>query len=346
MHGSRPARRSRTLLRMTIAIAVTTAALGVSQGTAQADPLEDAFALDGGQSVAWKDGRTNGCDDGGAPTDFFTLVYPEDIGTGSLDDQPIIVWGNGTDGTGAGNTTCSYRELLEHWASWGFVVIAPNIAQSGTGDEMRFGAQAMINANNDNNPSNVFYQNLDTSSIAAAGHSQGALGAINATLEGNGMFTSVLAMSTPDRDAMEIYNDPYCEGTVTAYFCCEGLFGPACVQVPMPDRVPDMNNLGAPIFFVRGSFDVISNETASDWFPTATVPYAEGSRNGTGHFDLTNATGYMTAWLGYTLDNNAFARAAFVGNPPGSLCNGAGIAPEILCNDDWDNDPPTLANLS
>lgn len=329
MHGSRPVRRALSGVVAATAVIVTT--LGVSPEPASAaDAIETAFAQPGPSAVTWDDGP-GGCDAGGTPTTDYTYVHPTNLGAGGT-DHPIIAWGNGS-----GATTCAYRELLEHWASWGFVVVAANTAQSGRGTEILVGAAVTVNLNTDNSPSNIFYQNLDTSSIAAAGHSQGAVGAINAASGGGGMFESVLAMSMPNRDALESYN-----GGV-----CQFLFGSNCIPVPIPARTVT-NQLGAPIFFVRGTGlhnpspcnwdDWMSDNTddsVQGWYPTnASVPFAAATVRVDPpsnpaqdcniitvlfpypHLNLTNATGYMTAWLGYTLNDNLLARAAFVGSPP------------------------------
>jgi len=73
------------------------------------------------------------------------------------------------------------------------VVVAANTGQAGSGNEMLLGAIAVINQNNQS--SSIFYQKLDTGSVSAVGHSQGAVGAINAALNGDGVITSVLALS-------------------------------------------------------------------------------------------------------------------------------------------------------
>ena len=46
-------------------------------------------------------------------------------------DHPIISWGNGT-----GVSPSGYAWLLGHLASWGFVVIASESRNTGSGEEM------------------------------------------------------------------------------------------------------------------------------------------------------------------------------------------------------------------
>lgn len=343
MGRSGPAGWKRALSGAIVASAVVVATIGVSiQPAAAADAIETGFGAPGpaGTNVQWKDGRQSGCSSGGTPTQDFTLVYPTNLGAGGT-DHPVVVWGSGTDFLNTGNIVCAYEGLLRHWASWGFIVVAVNTGQAGTGTEMLDAADYIVSENS--NPSSVFFQNVDTGRIAAAGHSQGAVGAVNATIDGDGMFESVLAMSIPNRDANDLYN----------LGLCFTLFGFDCVPVPQPP-LSEMNDLDAPIFFARGTGlenddpceldDWMSNKTShpeDGWYPTAAVPYADATAavpppqdpaNCGGlndwfpypHMDLhEHVYGYTTAWLGYTLNGNALARAAFVptGGSPAEIDN-------------------------
>jgi predicted dienelactone hydrolase len=105
--------------------------------------------------------------DGGPPV-AFTLFRPSDLTQGGL-CHPVITWGNGT---GTGPST--YRVLLNHLASHGFVVIAsdsPNVAQ-GNPPPMVAGVTWVLEQNAD--PTSVMYQRIDTTHVGATGHSQGA----------------------------------------------------------------------------------------------------------------------------------------------------------------------------
>jgi hypothetical protein len=106
------------------------------------------------------------------PEGAFTLHYPTDLGYEGL-KHPIITWGNGT-----GAPTMWYSGLLDHWASHGFVVIAPNSGQTGSGEEMLAGVEWLIaESENEDSP---FFDTLDTESVGATGHSQGGGGSIAA----------------------------------------------------------------------------------------------------------------------------------------------------------------------
>ncbi|HDZ07998.1 alpha/beta hydrolase family protein [Pseudohongiella sp.] len=84
--------------------------------------------------------------------------------------HPIIIWGNGT-----GTSPASYRDLLEHWASHGFVVVAAMSPNPGTGREMSRCLDFALNLNSEPGP---FQGRLDPAHIGVAGHSQGGAGAI------------------------------------------------------------------------------------------------------------------------------------------------------------------------
>lgn len=81
--------------------------------------------------------------------------------------HPVILWGNGT-----GAKVSSYRPILRHLASHGFVAVAANTSEAGTGAEMI--------ACLDQVSKSPIASGLDLTKVGAAGHSQGAWGAIQA----------------------------------------------------------------------------------------------------------------------------------------------------------------------
>lgn len=102
----------------------------------------------------------------------FRIYYPRQMDGG----HPIITWGNGT-----GAPTFSYSGLLNHLASWGFVVVASNSVMTQSGKAMINGVDYLIEQNK--TPGSKFYGKLDTQSIGTTGHSQGGGGAINAATD-------------------------------------------------------------------------------------------------------------------------------------------------------------------
>ena len=85
-------------------------------------------------------------------------------------DHPIILWGNGT-----GASPSTYGSLLDHWASWGYVVLAANTSNPGTGREML----SCLDWAEDSSIAG----SLDFSKVGTSGHSQGGGGAIMAGVD-------------------------------------------------------------------------------------------------------------------------------------------------------------------
>jgi dienelactone hydrolase len=98
----------------------------------------------------------------------YRIFHPRQMSGG----HPIITWGNGT-----GAPTLTYTALLNHLASWGFVVIASDSTMTQSGAEMIGGIDYLIEQNA--TPGSAFYGKLDASKIGSTGHSQGGGGAIN-----------------------------------------------------------------------------------------------------------------------------------------------------------------------
>lgn len=72
------------------------------------------------------------------PGQAYTLYRPTELGSSGF-KHPILTWGNGS-----GTTPSSYAELLTHWASHGFVVVASNATDTGSGQEMIDGFDWLI----------------------------------------------------------------------------------------------------------------------------------------------------------------------------------------------------------
>jgi Asp-tRNA(Asn)/Glu-tRNA(Gln) amidotransferase A subunit family amidase/pimeloyl-ACP methyl ester carboxylesterase len=230
--------------------------------------------------------------------------------------SPIITWGNGT-----GATTDMYSDLLNHFASYGFTVVAPELQNTGSGNDIGAAARYMVNQNTAAGP---FKGNLDVSHVAAVGHSQGAGGSVEAALKNPDIITNVMTFSLPDKAWASIPN-------------------PDC---PTPaDCTPDVSKLTQPVFFIstRGWWDsniIAPPATEKAYFDSVKVQAAMGIiTNSDGqpadHNSIQNANssnkgnpggfmGYATAWLEYQLLGNAAAGKAFTGSNP-----------EIVTNPNW-----------
>jgi pimeloyl-ACP methyl ester carboxylesterase len=94
--------------------------------------------------------------------------YPQEIGQNGV-LSPIVIWGNGATVT----SPTVYGTLLNHIASHGFAVLAYNTTPQGS--DMTAAIDWMVAENT--RQGSTFYGTLDTSKIAAMGHSAGSLAA-------------------------------------------------------------------------------------------------------------------------------------------------------------------------
>jgi hypothetical protein len=108
--------------------------------------------------------------EGGDDPSGFTLFFPQTVQSGER--LPLLTWGNGT--------FCSptlYDELMNFIVSYGYVVIASNTSNAGTGAEMLKAVEWAL-AENDKAASPI-HGMVDPDKIGAFGHSQGGEGAVN-----------------------------------------------------------------------------------------------------------------------------------------------------------------------
>jgi hypothetical protein len=109
------------------------------------------------------------------PGRAYTMYRPSELGQGGV-KHPILTWGNGS-----GTTPSSYTELLTHWASHGFVVVASNATDTGSGKEMVAGIDWLVAENG--RADSVYFEKLDLSAIGAIGYSQGGIGTVIAAMD-------------------------------------------------------------------------------------------------------------------------------------------------------------------
>lgn len=102
------------------------------------------------------------------PDNAFTMFRPMEL----TKKHPVITWGNGT-----GTTPSTYRSMLTHYASHGFVVIASNNTNvaGGTPPFMIQGVDWVLEQNAD--MASPLFGHIDPDRIGATGHSQGAFAA-------------------------------------------------------------------------------------------------------------------------------------------------------------------------
>lgn len=269
-----------------LAAVVSMAAVFVAPPAQAANTIETAYGTTGTWAVSTSTVTVG--------SDTFNLFYPTSLGAGGY-DHPIITWANGT-----GATPANYPGILNHLASWGFVVVAGTSTATGTGTQALAGANYMVSQNS--NASSIFYQNLDTAKVGAAGHSQGASGALNATTASGGLIKSTL-----------VYNLP----------------APIWVDAA---HVTNFSLITNPVMFMTGGSDFLISPASANttYYNSVAGAAAKASLNGAGHNVIQNTgggyKGYTTAWFKYTLEGDTTARAAF-----------AGTTPEINTNSVWSN---------
>ncbi|MDT7753594.1 MAG: hypothetical protein QOD96_7256 [Pseudonocardiales bacterium] len=245
------------------------------------------------------------CDSSGSK---FDVWYPADLGRSGT-RHAVITWGNGTF-----NVPSQYAYLLAHLASWGFVVVATEDSNTGSGQQILDAAHWLVRQ--DSRPSSPFYHRLATARVGAIGHSQGAAGALNAMIQSDGLITTAVLIETP-----------------------------AQILCGSRTSCPDTRKLtGGAIFLVNGSADQLispstqplpwaltglqSNSAYYDAAP-ASVTKAWATLDGPSHNDVTGQPGcapltalcfngvygylgYPTAWLMDRLRHDHYAHQAFV----------------------------------
>lgn len=237
----------------------------------------------------------------------YEVWYPSNL-NGSNEKYPVVVMANGT-----GVKASQYKEVFEHLASWGFIVIGNEDENSRTGDSSADTLDYLLSLNEDEK--SEFYGKIDTENIGIAGHSQGGVGAINAVIEqenGN-MYQAIFAASATSR-----YHADELNKTDSGWSC-------------------DLSKIKIPVFMVAGTgtmdagnMDTYSSEPSSEgsaqgicplwWLEECydAIPEPDSvviaRMVGKDHGDmLRSADGYMTAWFMYWLQGDTEAGDAFWG---------------------------------
>lgn len=268
---------------------VALAGLVAGAGGAAAAPagVEATYAAPGPAAGAVATGVVR--DGSGAVT--HRLYHPADLGPPG-ERHPVVAWGNGSF-----EHPDRYEPLLRHLASWGFVVVAAETDSAGTGDEIRAGARHVVAADAD--PASPFFERIDRAHVGAAGHSQGAGGAVRAATAAPDLLTTVVPVALP----AELYQ----------------LLGVG------HDYHPD--RLWVPVLFLSGSDDVLISPAGAvagyyDRVPgAAAMAILIGADHNAVQVDGGGFRGYLTAWLRWQLAGDEVAGRAFVGPDAELLTN-------------------------
>lgn len=226
----------------------------------------------------------------------YEIYYPKELETEEK-AYPVIVVCNGT-----GWKASKSKPIYEHYASWGFVVIATEEAYSWNafGAEMCIVHLQKLNDNQIiNDKENVFYQKIDFGNVGVIGHSQGGVGVINAitNTEHKNTYKTAVALSPTNKELAEALEWPY---------------NAALVNVPI---MLISGEGGGDDWVVTGE----GLRAIYDDIPTDKVMLR---RKNTDHGKTQySEDGYVTAWFMWQLQGDEEAAKAFVGENPELLGN-------------------------
>ena len=238
----------------------------------------------------------------------YKVWYPSALEEGSQ-EWPIVVMANGT-----GVPASRYEPIFQHLASWGFVVIGNEQQASWQGDGSEGALELLIRLNED--PESAFYQKLDLECVGAAGHSQGAIGAINGvTSQPNGWrYKALYTASTPSsRYAMTLNWNYDVSKIQIPFFMAAGTGLLDAGEEGLPEVVEDTQEISiSPLWSQEENYSLIPN----------TTPKLRARRTGADHAEMLPwGDGYMTAWFMYWLQGDQEAGKAFFGEGAEILSN-------------------------
>ena len=197
---------------------------------------------------------------------------------------PTVVMVNGT-----GLKALHYRPVFEHLTSWGFVVIGNNDSNAWNGRSALVSFDKALCQNSMG--SSPLYQRIDLDRIGVVGHSQGAMGAINAATEDD-RFKVLYAASCPQKSLAKKLGWSYSMKTIS---------------------IPTMLVAGTG-WIDRHISPLESLLHLAEELPD-TTPMLLGRLKGIEHrFVLHEGDAYMTAWLRCFLADDVDAAAALTNN--------------------------------
>ena len=102
----------------------------------------------------------------------YTVCYPTNLETDN-NKYPMVLFVNSSN-----LIASKYIGVLKHMASWGFIAVANDDINAWEGHTARDMLSFMVGENVTND--SIFFGKIDTANIGISGHSQGAIGAVNA----------------------------------------------------------------------------------------------------------------------------------------------------------------------
>ena len=213
--------------------------------------------------------------------DDIHVFVPDTIHNAPL---PTVVMVNDT-----GLKALHYRPVFEHLASWGFIVIGNNDSNAWNGRSALVSLDKALSQNS--MESSPLYQRIDLDRIGVVGHSQGAMGAINAATEDD-RFKVLYAASCPQKSLAKKLGWNYSMKTIS---------------------IPTMLVAGTG-WIDRHISPLESLLHLAEKLPDATLMLL-GRLKGVEHrFVLHEGDAYMTAWLRCFLADDVDAAAALTNN--------------------------------
>ncbi|MBC7957818.1 MAG: hypothetical protein H7Y33_18365 [Cytophagales bacterium] len=193
------------------------------------------------------------------------VVRPTTLGANGL-KHPIFIWG-----PGAGTGPAEYEFHLRRLASHGFVVFSET--SSNGGSEMTAAISWLVSENS--RSASPYYQKLDTTKIAAGGHSRGSIATFAIAADARLTTTIHISGGSFDGNGSNNLRKP------TAYMCG----GSDSTALPNCDR--DYTNTDVPVFYT-----VMSG-----------VSHVQAARS---------ALPAITAWLRWHIGGETFRRDNFL----------------------------------
>lgn len=231
----------------------------------------------------------------------YEIWYPTEMDTeNGLKKYPAVIVNNGT-----GVKASRFKAFFEHLASWGFIVIGTEESFSWDGYSSEKCMKRLMYLNEHPNidglNDNIFAGNVDMKNIGVYGHSQGAIGAINAaTVQVHkDKYKAMFLSSLPDKKTVMALRWKY-----------------------------DVRDIKIPTIIMAGTGKIDKNiiitpkemQDAYDSIAVKTKLIAR--RNDAEHKDMLYfADGYVTAFFMWQLQHDRLAATAFRGEAAEILNN-------------------------
>ena len=229
----------------------------------------------------------------------YIIYYPTELIYNNK-KYPLIVFSN------ALNFGYHYiTPLLEHLASWGFVLIANDEGKSYLSKGIVESLKYMVKFNKDNE--SIFYNKIDLDNIGFSGHSAGASGVLYYTnLEHKDELQNLTIKSLYPSCINDL-------NIIKNFFNIDLNF--TKVNIPYIFLTSSEQEETAKILPTKNFTKDYLNK-----FTNTTYQFIARKHNTTHHNFYWNSVGYQTAWFLYTLTNNEEAKKIFVPKPDGIAC--------------------------